>query len=107
MKLILVIRLLVDQTLYVLKGIMQEHVLVNLDISEILTSDVVLNALQTMIVKLTKLVPIINVLILVKEHAELMQYAWWHITILFAYVSTDTKETLWFHATRKGNVSIF
>lgn len=50
MKQILVIRLLVDLTLSVLKEIMPEHVLVNLDISEILTSDVVLNALQTMIV---------------------------------------------------------
>lgn len=69
-KQILVIHLLVDQTLSVLKGIMPGPVLVNLDISEILTSDVVLNALQTMIVQLKELVPIINVLILVKEHAE-------------------------------------
>lgn len=93
MKQILVIRLLVDQTLSVLKGIMPEHVLVNLDISAILTSDVVLNALQTMIVQLIELVPIINALILVKEHAELMQYVRWYITILCAYVLTDTKET--------------
>lgn len=50
MKQILVTRLLVDQTLSVLKEITPERVLVNLDISEILTSAVVLNALQTMIV---------------------------------------------------------
>lgn len=72
---------------------MPEHVLVNLDILEILISDVALNVLRTMIVQLTGLVPIINVLTLVKEHAELMQYARWHIIILCAYVLTDTKET--------------
>lgn len=50
MKQILAIHLLVDQTLSVLRGIMLERVLANLDISGILTSDAALNALQTMIV---------------------------------------------------------
>lgn len=106
MKQILVTRLLVDQTLSVLNEITLGHVLVNQDFSEILISVVVLNALQTMIVKLTELVPTTNVLTLVKERAELMQCARLHIIILYAYVSMDMKETQWFRATHKEYVSI-